>query len=48
MPSDEHNSLLLSNIGGGDVVELGEATYMLANLIIEDMKVVRTVEVPYR
>ena len=41
----EHNSLLLSDIDDGDVVELGEATYVLTNLIIEHMTVVREVEV---
>ena len=42
----EQKSLLLRNIFYGDVVELCEATYMLANLIIEHMTVVRQVEVP--
>ena len=39
----EHNSLLLKKIRDGDVVELGQATYMLNELIIENMNVVRKV-----
>ena len=46
-PIEDH-SLLLRNIAGPfvpiNVVELGEATYMLNNLIIEQMKVVRQLE----
>ena len=43
----EHNSLLLlrNTIDKGDVVELGEATYMLNNLIIEHMTVVRSLDI---
>ena len=40
------SSLLLRKFIGGDMVVLGEATYMLGNLIIEDMTVVRKVKVP--
>ena len=49
-PSEKHSLLLRKVVQDGhvDVVELGEATYMLANLIIEQMTVVRKVKVPDR